>query len=268
MTVADGIERFAFMPPTLHRLDQPAVDHVVRAGDVRGPRRGEQRDERRDLLRRGEAAGGDARRSACSRTASGVDAGRARRRSPRRRRRRATGRSRPGPGETLLMRMPLRPELLRQRLARRSAAPPSRRRSRSTSAVGLEERVDRGDVDDRRRRRASSIAATAARVARSAEKKLSCSDASKSASVMARKPSSAQLHAADVVDEHVDAPVRARSRGRPAAPGRPARRGRPRPPSRRRARRARRPCARRRRRARPPRRACARPRARCPCSRR
>ena len=32
-----------------HRLDQPAVDDEVGAGDVRRPRRGEDRDERRDL---------------------------------------------------------------------------------------------------------------------------------------------------------------------------------------------------------------------------
>ena len=53
----------------------------------------------------------------------------------------------------------------------------------------------------------STIAATAARVARRAAKKFSCSDHSKSSSRVLEEAVEAQLHAADVVDEHVDAPV-------------------------------------------------------------
>ncbi len=44
-----------------HRLDESAVDDVVRARDVRSARRGKQRHERRHLLRLAEAAGGDSR---------------------------------------------------------------------------------------------------------------------------------------------------------------------------------------------------------------
>ena len=51
------------------------------------------------------------------------------------------------------------------------------------------------------------IAATAARIARSAEKKLSSSEAWKSASLTFDEAVEAQLHAADIVDQHVEPAV-------------------------------------------------------------
>ena len=48
---------------------------------------------------------------------------------------------------------------------------------------------------------------TAARVARSALKKFSCIAHSNSSSLVPRKPSEAQPHRADVVDQHVDPAV-------------------------------------------------------------
>ena len=75
------------------------------------------------------------------------------------------------------------------------------------AAVRLEERVDRRDVDDRARRPASSIWATAARVARSAAKKLSCIDALEVVVAHVEEAVEPELRAADVVDEDVDASV-------------------------------------------------------------
>ena len=135
--------------------------------------------ERGDLPRRREAARGDARDRLLADAVRGDPRG-ARRWSRRRRRRRATGRSSTWPGETLAMRMPCGRELLGQRLGHVE----QRRLGRAVvddRAVGLEEGVDGGDVDDRAAA-AGIIAATAARVARSAEKKFSSSAASKSAS--------------------------------------------------------------------------------------
>ena len=53
----------------------------------------------------------------------------------------------------------------------------------------------------------SIICATAARVARSAAKKFSWKERSKSSSLTSRNPFRSQLDAADVVHEHVDAAV-------------------------------------------------------------
>ena len=169
---------------------------------------GQQHDERRDLLGRREAAGREA--------ADAGDDVRSRRVGVDARGGAATVSATPcspshrsvptGPGETALTWMPARPELLGERLGevhQRGLGRPVVDRA----AVGLEEGVDRRDVDDRARRPARPCGDErgACRPQRGEEVHLH-----RPLEVVvggAEEPVEAQPHGAHVVDQHVDAAV-------------------------------------------------------------